>query len=75
MSHPPSDPKITRNPKDILTEDDMLYIKHWVKEHFVPNSIVDSFWHPCVKKEWKHQQEKFELVEKMKRLDRESKNM
>jgi len=72
MSHPTVDPKIVRDPKDILSDEDRLYIKEWVKEHFVPHSLVNAFWHPFVKSEWHRQQERIDLAAKMKELDRDS---
>ena len=74
MSHHVLDAKIFRNPKDILSDEDKIYIKQWVKDNFIPNSLVDTFSHPYVKTEWKKQQERYELFLKMEKLDRESRN-
>lgn len=68
------DKMIFRNPRDILSEQEKEYVKIWVKKNFIPNALVNAFWHPYVKKEWHKQQEKHNLSEKMEKLDRESKD-
>lgn len=58
---------------ELLTDEDKLYIKEWVKENFIPNSFPNAFWNQYVKTEWNKQQQRHELAEKLKKLDRESK--
>ena len=66
------DPKIIRDPKEILSDEEKAYIKQWVKDNFVPNTLVNAFWHPTVKSEWHKRQDRFDLAERMKKLDRET---
>jgi len=69
------DSKITRHPNDVLTDSDKAYIKSWVKENFKQNEMPNTFWHPYVKDLWRKYQEKSDLLEKLKGLERDSKDI
>jgi len=67
------DPLLFSNSKTILSDNDKQVIKLWVKHNFIPNSMVNAFWHVYVKTEWEKSQKRYILSEKMNKLDRESK--